>query len=380
MSDLATVTPEVRTLARPTSVRLLSARHETQRSPELRAAFVQSKAEGWSADKLADTLLPLLEARLEGTTEELHQAALYLADEYQQIGDSMLIVSRETGKVIARITEADVWQPPETRREDGSLVKPLPRLRPELHGFLVQTAFDAGNEARVRDELARRATSTEYLAQEGNPRLRVATRAGRLDMVSQIRSGASELLGNLRGLPREFLQAFDVTTVDGTYEGSPVLRSVAFSRTRTNIADQRTVNLSFDVLAHQQGAIGAGWVREILRAIALAHPDVREVSFDAIQEADLDGAKLWAGNHAVVSLLRILGQALYMNSDRAVGFKPGKVGTLVIHPDTCDIRSREVFDRWEVAASIEFTAWVDWSRIVGREIKDAPIRVDVLGL
>jgi hypothetical protein len=379
MSDLACITPEVRTLARPASVRLLAVRFELQRSPSLKALFIQAKAEAWAVEKLVDVILPGLEVTLEGTPEELRQAALYLADEYFQIGDALLIVSRDTGRAIARITEADIWEPSKQRREDGSLIKALPRLRPELEGFLIQWVFDQSHEAQVKADLAKRSTNTAFLAQEGDPKLRVVTRTGRLEIVQQIRERAPEILGSLRGLTKDFLDAFEIKTSEGAYVGSLIPRSVAFCRTQMNIADQRAINLSFDVPTQQRSAIGSSWVREILRTIALSHPYMKSLEYTSITESDLEGAHLWAGNHSAVSVVKFPGKSiLYIESERAVGFKPGKVGTLVLHPETYNVRSREVVNRWEVAASVEFTVWVDWSRVVGRIITNPPFQAKVI--
>jgi hypothetical protein len=382
MSDLARLSPEVRTLARPATVDLLAVRFEVQRNGALQALFVQARKEGWSTTQLVDAALPLLEAKLSASTEELRQAATYLADEYFQIGDAMLLIDRRTGKALVKITEEDIWQGPEVRRESGALAKPLPRLRPELEGMLVQWVFDRERDSGVEAALAARPGQTAFLAEEGNPRLRAATQEGRQAIVRDVREAADTILQGLRGLPLDFLNAFDVRTEDGAYPGSFVTREVAFARTRTNVADQRTVNLRFDLLAYQRGAIGHSWVREIVRSLAQAYPLPRKVDYGDLTVADLGGAPMWATNgHAMSALTRTSGvSVLVIESDVAIGLRPGKVGTLVLHPGTYDVRSREVHDRWEVAASVNYSLWVDWSRIVGLQIVNVPVQAVVVGL
>ena len=100
--------PQVQTLARPVAASLLAARHEAQRNPVLQKLVCQARKEKWSATQLAEAITPELTARLEDTPEQIAQVAQYLADEYSQIGDALLIVSNVTGKAIARITDKDI--------------------------------------------------------------------------------------------------------------------------------------------------------------------------------------------------------------------------------------------------------------------------------
>lgn len=358
--------PEVRTLARPTSGALLSARAIVQRDPDLQAAFVQAKADGWDAERLARHVTPMLEAFMEAG-DDARQAALYLADEYVQGGDGILILSRQTGKALARITEDDVWQPGPTRREDGSLVKPLPRLRPELEGFLVQWTFDRSREQDFLSSLTP--------SQAGTTTAKALTHEGRKGIVERLRANADQLLASVKGNVLGFLESFDPWEDDRTPEWlTPLPRTTAFARTSMALSDFKATNLRFDVLTHQQGVIGALWVQDMARTLAFACPTVQDV--DEPTPELLDEASFWVGQGPVMDLCQREGRpSLAVDGEVSVGLR-SPVGTIQIHPESYRVATREVRDRWEVVAAVEYTLWVDWSKVVGvRTVEDARVTV-----
>jgi len=373
-NSLTRLAPEVRTVARPASGSLLAARTVVQHDTDVQEAFLTAKTEGWSADRLAQEIRPVLEAHLEAGAEEAREAALYLADEYLQDVEGILLVSRESGKALARINAEDIWQPAKVRREDGSMVQPLPRIRPDLEGFLVQWAFD-----RSREDKSLAALSPD---QAQTLMAKVITHEGRKGIVERIRANADQLIGGVRGNAREFLDAFDPDGT-GTFVledgpptwGTPLPRSLAIARTRVPLSDFKSFNLKFDVLTHQQSVIGSLWVAEMARTLALACPEIREL--EELGEAVLDEATFWAGPDAVVEACRDLDwPCLGLDGNLAVGLR-GNVGVLEIHPESYRVASREVLDNWEIVASLEYTLWVDWTKVVGLRLKSAP-RVTVL--
>jgi hypothetical protein len=98
------------------------------------------------------------------------EVAQYLADEYFQLGDAVLICDRTTGKAIARISDADMYQPPDQVRESGNLAKPLPRLNPNLEGFLVSYIFEQERDRQLRADILATLPGTEFLAEHGDPK------------------------------------------------------------------------------------------------------------------------------------------------------------------------------------------------------------------
>src|SRR5262249_48618351 len=109
MADLAL--PPVTTLAKPKADQLVASRFIVQRSARAAAAFLENKDRG--AEAITEAIIPLLQEELEGSPAEVAEVARFLADEYVQIGDAVLVIDRETGRAIARITDEDMWQPPD---------------------------------------------------------------------------------------------------------------------------------------------------------------------------------------------------------------------------------------------------------------------------
>lgn len=375
MTDALTrIEPAVRTLARPDPAPLLAARALVQRDADLQVAFVKAKAEGWEAQRLADEMQPKLEATLEGTPEALREAGLYLADEYLQGGDGIMLVSRDTGKVLARLSEEDIWQPEPTRREDGSLVKPLPRIRPDLEGFLVQWAFDRGREQKAVQALAPWAAGTVAARQ--------VTQAGRKSLTQQIEADAPRLLGEARGGARGFLEGFELVEAD-VVAGTGLValpRATAYARTRTPLADLGAFNHRFDVLASQKGVIANAWVGEMARMLAESCPATSTVSPLSFWNAETEWPSFWVAPAKAVDLFRRANvSAIFVESTKALGLL-GRVGVLQIHPGSYRVGSREVFDRWEVGASVDYTLWVDWANVRGFMLEGLPDQVAVLAL
>ena len=366
-SALTRLEPTVRTLARPDATPLLAARALVQRDADLQVAFVKAKAEGWDAQRLADEMQPTLEATLEGTPEALREAGLYLADEYLQGGDGIMLVSRDTGKVLARLSEEDIWQPEPIRREDGSLVKPLPRIRPDLEGFLVQWAFDRGREQKAVQALAPWAAGTVAAKQ--------VTREGRKSLTQHIEADAPMLLAQARGGARGFLEGFELVEAD-VVAGTGLMalpRATAYARTRTPLADLGAFNHRFDVLASQKGVIANAWVGEMARMLAESCPEARRIDMAAFWDGEVAWPPFWVAPANAVDVFRRAGvQALFIESTRALGMTK-RVGVLQIHPGSYRVGSREVFDRWEVGASVDYTLWVDWSAVRGATIEGLPV-------
>ena len=380
---LTKVAPEVITLARPIARLLLAARQVAQRKPELQEVFRLSKEEGWPAETLALHLEEPLQGLLEtDDPQEVVQVARYLADEYQQMGDTMLLISRETGKAIGRISEEDIWQPDPVPR-DGTMAVPMPRLRPELEAFLIKWHFDKGYEEKLVQDIVPRLHQTDLLKEEGDPRLLPVTRAGRATLVDQVRANLPRILiratRSSSGSVGQFLRHFDVVTEDpigSPYE--PLLRCTAIARTRTGIQDALAMNLKFDRLEHLYGAVGNSWVREIARTLAISAkkylaPPPRE--YTTLTDEDAEGVFVWVGApdflHPLREAFRRPLTVLPVDHAPLTALR-GKVGAIVINEQAYECKGRELSDRWEVGAKLEYTLWVDWSEIRSFDLTDAP--------
>jgi hypothetical protein len=391
-SELARLTPEVRTLAKPLSTPLIGARGVVHRSPTLKALFQQSRAEGWTPERLAGAITPELEHALECEPEAAVEVAQYLADEYAQLGDAVLICDRTTGKAIARISDADMYQPPDQRREDGHLVKPLARLNPNLEGFLVSYIFEQERDRTMRSEILARLPRTQFLTADIDPRLGAITRAGRLGIAQDVRAALPDVLERVQGAGRAFLDYF--THVAEPPKGLDVLpRRTAEAKGRQNIVDPKAMNLRFSWEATIKARTGAGWVREmgahlVNEARTRIRPDLqRTVAHPLLSQEHVDGLPFWAGDPATLRAIQTLpGRGptwvplsvfpCLPTDQGAVGFNGivlGPVGAIIIHPESYEFVTREVHGRWEMLAKMDYTLCVNWDKVTFLHVTDIPI-------
>ncbi len=365
--ELERVLPEVKTLARPVKGPLLAARHEVKRSPKLQALFRAARKERWPAAKLAEDVAPVLENLLEGSPAELREVATYLADEYEQVGDAVLIVSTVTGKAIARITDEDIWQPDPVPRHSGNLVKPLPRLRPDLEGFLVQWVFDEDREQNLLATLSKKGAQTSLTREEGDRRLLPVTRAGRASLAQELGDALPNILGAVQGASRAFLGHFSVLSEHPVETKlSPLVKCTAFGRVVTPIADLSTFNLRYDRLGAMAAQIGTSWVREIARTLAMGTATKERVRVTW----PFNTPGFWIGGPDLVQAFGVH-RALVVDGAPSTIVRP-PAGVIVIEPSSYACQGREVFDRWEVAAAVEYTLYVNWENVVTFDIEGLP--------
>ncbi len=388
---LSVVAPDVLTLARPVPKFLLASRQVVQRSAKLQEAFRRSREEKWPASQLALELEEPLQGLLDtDNPQDVVQVALYLADEYQQMGDTMLLIDRDTGKAIARITDADLWQPDPVPREGGGMAVPLPRLRPELEAFLVLWHFEKGREEKLLAEITPTLHQTDLLKQEGDPRLLPVTRAGRAHIVDQLREQLPRLLLMASGPVGAFLNRFELRGNDPpeghSYE--PLLRCTAIARSVSGVMDPKTMNLRFNRLGNLCGVIANSWGREIARTLTVAArehftPEPRD--YTTLTEEELSNASAWVGGPDMIRAMReelfpkhqfaLRGDVLPVEHAPLTALlrKPGMcVGAIVINEESYECKGREIHDRWEVGAKIEYTLWLDWSMIQAFDLTNVP--------
>jgi hypothetical protein len=380
---LVKLAPAVNSLAQPVPELLLLARLVAQQDPDVRSVFIQAKGEKWSAERLAVALEEPLQSRL--TTDDpqkVFQVARYLADEYEQMGDTMLLIDRKTGRAIGRITDEDVWTPAPVPREDGTLAQPLPRLKPELEAFLVMWHFEKGREAQLLSDIAPGLHPTDLIKQEGDPRLLPVTRAGRTHLVAQLREELPNLLGRTSGGVGQFLSHFDIRESDPSLGTSyePLLRCTAVARSVTGIQDPKAMNLRFNRLGGLCGTVGNSWGREIARTLAVAaktHFDPMPKDYTHFSTEDMADIKVWSGDSDILNaLIRDIFPkrqvTLPVDHTPLVGLC-GKAGAIVVRPDSYECQGRELFDRWEVVARFEFTLWVDWAEVRVFDLTGIPV-------
>lgn len=379
--------PRVISTAKPEADWLLQARRDINSDESLRDFFRRAREEGRDSDWIADNISVRLAGRW-GSDRffDALEAATYLADEYLQLGEGIHIVSTETGKITATLSESDIYQPAPVPRESGGLAVPLPRIRPDLEGLLTTWSFERGREEQLTEALALRANQTDLLREEGDPRLRIATRSGRSEIVREIAEDTPRsLLERAGGSAAAFLRHFEIrTAAPDPSEGLEEVHGVASAQSRMGIQDPLTTNLHHNRQGILRGVFAQAWAREMARRLSVeAHQrgSVPPVPSDQIGLSDFSGTDMWVVSPDALQLVRELSekQVTLMPVEGAypLGLSNRRVGVLVL-PESFSAESRELFNRWETAAILEFSLWVDWSAIRVLRISDVPLEPEVV--
>lgn len=365
--DLASrLEPKVTSLAKPTVEGLLQARADIQRNSSLKELFLQARSEERSAEWLADNLAPRLAGIWGQDFGEALEASRYLADEFFQLGDEgILLVSRETGKVLCRLTEDDWYQPGLVPRESGNFAQPLVRIRPELEGLLVSWSFEKGREERLEAIIRDRLNQTALLREEGDQRLLIASRKGRAQLSAAVgQEGATALLRRAGGTAGAFLGHFHI---DGGKPPAEAVQVTLRATTRFHVGDPLTSNISHDRLGSLKGVAAQEWVRELGNYISKASRSSCEV--ESVDESELttglfDGWPTWVADPDALAIFKRIQPSLVVlptPTAQPCGFK-GQVGTLWF-PEPVKVESRELFNRWETYAGVECFLVLDWSSV-----------------
>jgi hypothetical protein len=363
---------KVDTLAKPVSDALLAARTAIQVRPDLQDLFKQAKAKGWSSGVLADALYVRLgEYVLD--TENLWETALYLADEFMQLEEEgqVLLVSRETGQAIYKLAEDDIYTPAPVLRESGEMAQPLPRIRPELEGAIVQWQFGKERERQVEQKLAQRVPQSELLIQEGDNRLLRATQRGRKKIAEMLKQELPKLLPPTTGTISMFFDLFQIcepSEVPDEFEkcGSTKAQATII----TPIVDPLTSNLRYDPFTTLKHQIISRWGKGIathLSNMTLADEPIEASILDALPTG------IWVAEPNVA--MAFSGKIVMPVEGVKTLLLPSwlaPIACLCIDPDSYDCKSREFLDRWEVAAVCEFTLYMKPDTVTVYNLKDIP--------
>ncbi len=355
--------PTVISKADPPADWLLQARADLRREGHLQDILLQGKEKDISNEDLADHLGTKLNEGWQGDfASEAYEAALYLLDEYDQLGEGIHLVSKVTGRVVVTLTDSDIWDPGMVPREGGGMAPALKRIRPDLESALTVYAFDRERETRVVEALAERGLQTDLLKEEGDPRLLVATRHGRTQIVKDLAARSPEdLLLRCGGTARMFLQHFDIVTEEPK-NFDPHLEGTLIASSSMNVHDQSTINLHHNRAGILQSALAHGWVRDLAQQVAQR---AFERTAGKTLPTNIKDLKLKKGFWIVPpEAISVLGgrNLTLMPVDGApfTGFLDTKVGTLVI-PEQFGAETNELFEKWTTSAHLEFKLQVDWS-------------------
>jgi hypothetical protein len=377
--------PRVTSLAKPSVQNLLQARAEVQRDAAMKQLFRDAKEQGHPTEWLVDQLASRLAGLWDGDLPEALEAARYLADEFTQLGEGILIVSTETGKAIAKLDESDLYTPAPVPRESGNFAEPLPRIEPGMEAMIVSWGLEKGREERVEALLAQRANQTALLREEGDRRLWIATRKGRARMAGALADDHPKtLLERAGGTSGAFLKHFDLALDPPEGAG----RTYRLETTMAlRVQDTLTSNLQYDRLGSMRGVVAQSWIRELGKQLARDALKGRSapvwqasnITYEQIQQAET-----WVASPEV--MLRFLdvmfgkvsmgSMVMPVDGSGTLGLK-GKVGTIVV-PETCHVQNREVFGRWEVHASLDIQVFIDWSKTIPVDVQGLAYEAQVV--
>lgn len=370
--------PQVVSLAVPDPEYLVQARVEVNRhNSELRQFFVEAK-EGKGSDWAVQNVAVRLNGIWGGDKyEESVSSAQFLWDEFDQLGPGIYMVSTETGKIVASLSEEDLWQPEAVPREgQTTLSTPMKMVRPDLQGRVISWQHDKGREQRTLEALALRGHQTALLAEDGDPRLLMATKSGRAQIVDQVRSFEPEtLLRMAGGTSGSFLRYFDLSDEPpANTEGLECLKGTVTTRSVMGVQDALTLNLHHSRAASLRGAMVQGWVRAIAKTLSNAahvwsmqldnlsaegEPWGRTAKVSEITATDLRDLLWVCPPETVKALLKADPQTTLLPVEEAKLIGLGRhVGTIVV-PKEFAAHSLERFDRWEAISALSYTLWVD---------------------
>lgn len=357
--SLAKLNVTVTSLANPSGPTLLAAREVIAREGVLQEAFLRARDEKWPSTRLVEALEPLLADKMGLQGDTVEELARYLVDEYEQVGDAILLVSRETGKPIARVTDEDMWLPAPVPRSDGSMAPSPYRLRPEIEGFLIHRMFSEARDEKLHNEMALKVIeSTGLLRPENDRRLLSVTRRGRKTLLELIRAELPELLpSHATGAAQRFLDCFSLVPIPLEGRSLFCIESTAEAHVRFPVQDPKTFNLKHDVLSRMLPVIAALWARDIARMITLDIPP----------SGGSASTHVWVSPPEYASSLVHPSSVVVAPGASPIGVSLN-AGHLFLDRKGIVCESREVHDRWEVLARIPFKIWVDPDGIVAAPV------------
>lgn len=350
--------------ANPEAQTLRLARVVVQRTDEIRDIFAEAKLNQHPADWIFERLEPELWKFFPQDKGAASEAARFLADEYVQIGDSLLLISSDTGKALARITDEDFYLPAPVPRESGGMAQPTPRLKPHIEGFIVQWTFDRAHEEAQVNQLLQQVPQTQLLRDEGDSRLLATTRVGRQLLSRQVKDGLPDVLPTATGIAKAFLDFFPLGDPGAGMEKFPL---EAFSSYRSLLQDGLARNLKYDLRKAILGNAATSWVRNAASLLVDKGQLVggEKTVEEAVEERQLG---LWMVSPNVAAMMRDLGLRVRtlvvptIPDDRAA-YVESQAGVLKVDPESYWSSSREVHDKWTVATEMKADLYVDWSKV-----------------
>lgn len=373
---------EIVTKSNPDPDLLRVARRLILQDDTLRAIFTQARKEDHSADRLTQELVSgfhsyLVEDSGGVAPEEVVELCQYLADEYLQLGEGILVTSPETGRPLALLTEKDLYQPAPVTREDGRVVTRPLALRPEVESLLRHSLHEDASEKLMAEQFSARIVMAGLEKQHS---ALAVSRAGRHTLFTQVQAALPTLLAEPRsgGFVSAFVKQFPACPFEGSGpEGE--YNCVEFncsSLTALSLVDWKAKSIRLDPLREILTKAEGWWVRDFAQRLyllnALADPEVLP---EVLLEKRL-GEGLWVCSPNVGVYLRRLNPEcqtiLAGNSDRYVLWIQEKAGYLSFDPEKFKAEQRETATRWDVSTQASGRLWYAPSKVEAIGLRDIP--------
>jgi hypothetical protein len=373
MPNLAAPTPQQQALSRRVKVEVLSkanppsgllriVRTVIQNESSLNELFIRDDSSitvGVNRDLLTSQLrerFPL--------EEDIEEVATYLADEYDQLGEGILLISNETGKAIAQITEEDYYQPAPVPRGDGHMVERPLAIRPDIEAFIIHWRFENELDENVRGRVLARVNQTEALREEGDPRMLAISRGGRREIAQQIENAIPTVFSNPKGLVREFITRFPLGVKPEGFEYTAITVKPR-GRIRVSVQDPLATNLKFSSLTATMATIANSWTRDLARALLEAGQARLDNSPLSFKLNEITSQGLWVSEPNLALALQKQGCLVLPvpGPDNVALCLHEQAGTLELPGDRFGLNSRDLHGRWTVEAVTNATLWVNWEVI-----------------
>jgi hypothetical protein len=367
VSDSASLEVEVISSARPNSNLLRSIRLLIPQSEPIRQVFLDAQAE-----PELDRSVKVDRQRLHGVLheiyphEEIGEVAEYLADEFEQLGDGILLVSTDTGKAVAKISEDSLYQASSVPRESGTMVERGLMIKPEIEAFLTYWSFENEREKNIRHQVLARLNQTDLQREEGDRRTLVLSKVGRRDIAQAVQDSIGEAFRNSAG---KALSLLDYFPVGGSMtEPCTPIKIILWSRVRRKVQDLLSTNPKYDALTATLAAVTSSWIRSIVSTL-LKEATSRKTEWPA---RSLDEALEDHGRGGMWFCEPNLARALLDHGCRVFA-APGpsnlaihlfrQSGYLELDDEKIGTNHREVHDRWTVESAAEIVLHACWDYI-----------------
>jgi hypothetical protein len=362
-SDSASLDIEVVSSANPDPSLLRSIRLLLQQNERVRQVFIDAQTETGSRHIDRQRLLGLLSEVY--PHEGIDQVSEFLADEFEQIGEGILLISNETGRAIARLSSDSLYEAPPVPRESGNMVERGLRIRPDVEAYLAYWSFENKREADLRREVIARLNQTELQREEGDPRTLVLSKAGRREITRQVHDSVVAAFKNPNGPAKCLLEYLPLGEKSFPFNESCTSISLMLcSCIRRRLQDQLSVNPKYDALTATLASVTSSWARSILGALlkeAVRRPlQLEPDGLDALLRDRSDG--MWVCEPNLARALMDRGCRVFpVNGPPNVVIRLSReIGYLELNEEKIGTNHREIHDRWTVESVAEVILHVYW--------------------